>query len=147
MHAPSHVRAVGHDSQGSLRDVALESQSTLESHGVGALVNEWFFAEDGRLGWVAETYGLATSFPSPSTTVHLLVDCRRASVVDHRPQVLKEMFGAAVVPLWEEALRDLVDGGRRRAFWLPDDLERWLPGRLAARGLTRADFRLPAEEE
>ena len=133
------VRMVEHDSQGTLRDVAVPSQATRDPRGVGSLVNEWFFAHGERLGWVAETYGLASTGAEP--TVHLLVDCARASVVDRRLERLVGAFGPAVVPLWQDALADLVVDGQPRAFWTLDEVAEYLVTKLAAQGLTRTDFK------
>lgn len=132
MHDPSLVRAVAHDDHGVLDDVEVSNRTA-----GGVLSNEWFFAHGDRLGWVVDTFGL-DGFPG---FTHLLIDCASASARDRRPETLVEIFGPAVIPLWQEARQSFRHPECARCFWDSDAIGEFLAERIRLRGWGPQDFR------
>jgi hypothetical protein len=124
---PTCVRMVTHDDAGRLDEIDLAD--ALDD---ATLVNEWFLPRDDGLAWVAEVYQPAFGPPA----AHLLVECRRATAVDRRRDALAAAFGPAVVPLWEDALRELAKGDLAGPLWNVDELIDFLRGRASPQGLS-----------
>ncbi len=135
-HVPQLVRGAKEGPNGELRFADLRFLENAE------LLYDWFYAQDGRLQWIAQMW---EHHPHKHRQIYLMVDCVRVSAADASPAAFEVLFGPPAAQLYAEALSKQVDssvdfsvfdGGERTC----DYIRQW----MKARGLTKLDFRSPS---
>lgn len=134
LHDPQYVRAARAGIQGELRFADWERLQDTE------FLYDWFFQQDGRLQWIAEIYAPRTRGAALSPSVYLLVDAARATADDRCPAAFAKAYGAPAARLYEDAVAGRDDRPIDFNVFDSDDTEEYIVRRMAARGLTTADF-------
>lgn len=141
LHEPTYVRAARYDPRGALRYADPCGFAAEERQGGDQFLYDWFFEEGGRLQWVADLWAYREPRQRLSTSVYLMVDCARASAEDRCADALATAYGPPAGRLYGDAVGG--GAGERIDFnvWDVALTEAYLRRRIAAHGLTRADFR------
>ena len=134
LHDPRYVRAARHDPEGNLRFIdwkAIHSEAPQEGTN---FLYDWFFQQEGRLQWIAHLWDWRDSTHKLSNSALLMVDCARATAVDHRANAIERAYGPGARLLWEDALANF------HGQWGIGALEGFIIDRIAERRLTKGHF-------
>ena len=101
---------------------------------------DWAFTEDGRVQWIAQLYTFDRRRAALSNEVYLMVDAARATAVDGCPEAFARAYGPHGRSLYKAARANALDRDEPFNLWDERGLIRSLPSRVAALGLTRANF-------
>ncbi len=141
MHDVQHVRAVREARGGGLRLAEWEGLGERPGGTPAEFLYDWFHEQDGRLQWIAQFWPHHEHRENCPNDVYLMVDGARATAEDRCPEAFERSYGRVARLLYEDARAGTDEHEIDFNVWDSAETAPYLRRRLAARSLTRADFR------
>jgi len=140
LHEPVFMRTARYAPNGALRFEDYRSLGSPEPQKGDAFLHDWFFEEDDRIQWVAEIYSRRQQTHKLSSSVFLMVDCRRVSAVDHRADAIEKAYGPSARIVWNEVLHGNELMPPYEGIWGMNCMRDFINERMKLCGFRRSDF-------